>query len=311
MDRAEKAMTDRLPLTFATPASSRSWEQAVATAQAAEAAGFWGIGLGERFDGSLTGWTLATALAARTQTLRFFHTTLNVPYRYPYILAQEAAALDVISEGRVILCLGTGFEPSRQNYLNAGLPFGTPGERLQDMRDVIAILRGVWSGERFSHKGRFYSVEDVAPSVRPVNGMVPIWIGAGGPRLLRLTGQIADGFMKNLGWGPVEDVRALNDAVSDAAVAAGRDPNAIRRVMNGAAFVAHSEAELQHYNANAPRPVGGPQGGLIGSPEQIMATLRQYRAAGVDTFNVTFPPETAPEQIQRFGRQIIDAARDL
>jgi alkanesulfonate monooxygenase SsuD/methylene tetrahydromethanopterin reductase-like flavin-dependent oxidoreductase (luciferase family) len=257
----------------------------------------------------LTGWTLATALAARTQRLHFFHTTLNVPYRYPYILAQEAAALDVISGGRVILCLGTGFEPSRQNYLNAGLPFGTPGERLQDMRDVLAILRGVWSGERFSHTGRFYSVEDVAPSVRPVNGTIPIWIGAGGPRLLRLTGQIADGYMKNLGWGPVADVRALNDVVSAAAREAGRDPHTIRRVMNLAGFVAHSEDELAHYHANAPRPVGGPQGGLIGAPEQILQTLREYRTAGVDTFNVSFPLETAGEQIARFGRQIIEVSR--
>jgi alkanesulfonate monooxygenase SsuD/methylene tetrahydromethanopterin reductase-like flavin-dependent oxidoreductase (luciferase family) len=306
-----ESSSGRLPLTFATPASSKRWEQSLATAQSAEAAGFWGIGLGERFDGSLTGWTLATALAARTQRLHFFHTTLNVPYRYPYILAQEAAALDVISGGRIILCLGTGFEPSRQNYLNAGLPFGTGGERLQDMKDVIAILRGVWSGERFSYRGRFYSVEDVAPSIRPVNGTVPIWIGAGGPRMLRLTGQIADGYMKNLGWGPVEDLRALNDTVSDAARAAGRDPYEVRRVMNLAGFVAHNEAELAHYNANAPRPVGGPQGGLIGSPEDILETLRQYRAAGVDTFNVSFPPDGAAEQLARFGRQIIEASRGL
>jgi alkanesulfonate monooxygenase SsuD/methylene tetrahydromethanopterin reductase-like flavin-dependent oxidoreductase (luciferase family) len=304
-------MTDRLPLTFATPGSSKVWENSLATALAVEEAGFWGIGLGERFDGSLAGWTLATALAVRTQRLRFFHTTLNVPYRYPYILAQEAASLDVISGGRVILCLGTGFEPSRQNYLNAGLPFGAPGERFRDMHDAIAILRGVWSGERFSHKGRFYSVEDVAPSVRPVNGTIPIWVGAGGPRMLRLAGQLADGYMKNLGWGPLDDVRALNDAVSDAARAAGRDPYAVRRVMNGAAFVAHSEAELAHYHANAPRPVGGPQGGLIGSPEQILETLREYRAAGVDTFNVTFMPEVATEQIARFGRQVLEASRDL
>jgi alkanesulfonate monooxygenase SsuD/methylene tetrahydromethanopterin reductase-like flavin-dependent oxidoreductase (luciferase family) len=81
--------------------------------------------------------------------------------------------------------------------------------------------------------------------------------------------------------------------------------------MNCAAFVAHSEAELALYNANAPRPVGGPQGGLIGSPEQIMQTLRDYRAAGVDTFNVTFPLDAAPEQIARFGRQVIEAARSL
>jgi alkanesulfonate monooxygenase SsuD/methylene tetrahydromethanopterin reductase-like flavin-dependent oxidoreductase (luciferase family) len=304
-------MTERLPLTFATPASSKSWEQSLGTALAAEEAGFWGIGLGERFDGSLTGWTLATALAARTQRLRFFHTTLNVPYRYPYILAQEAAALDVISGGRIILCLGTGFEPSRQNYLNAGLPFGTGGQRLQDMKDVIAILRGVWSGERFSHKGRLYSVEDVVPSIRPVNGTVPIWVGAGGPRMLRLAGELADGYMKNLGWGPVDEVRALNDAVSDAARGAGRDPHAIRRVMNLAGFVAHSAAELEQYRTNAPKPVGGPQGGLIGSPEEILETLREYRAAGVDTFNVSFPADGHAEQIARFGRQIIDASNNL
>jgi alkanesulfonate monooxygenase SsuD/methylene tetrahydromethanopterin reductase-like flavin-dependent oxidoreductase (luciferase family) len=81
--------------------------------------------------------------------------------------------------------------------------------------------------------------------------------------------------------------------------------------MNLAGFVAHGVDELAHDHANAPRPVGGPQGGLIGSPEQILETLREYRAAGVDTFNVSFPAETAPEQIARFGRQIIEASRDL
>ena len=91
----------RLPVTFGTPAGNQSFDQALATAKAAEAAGFTSVSFSDRpHDPTLDGWTLATAVAARTERIRFFHSTLNVPYRLPSVLAREAATLDIISGGR-------------------------------------------------------------------------------------------------------------------------------------------------------------------------------------------------------------------
>src|SRR3712207_4758593 len=149
----------RLPLTFSTSAGNRTPEQSVATARAAEAAGFTSVSFADRpHDPILAGWTLATAVAVQTERIRLFHATLNVPFRYPAVLAKEAATLDIISGGRLDLCLGAGGERNRPLYDTIGVPLAAPGERLQDLRDTIAILRGLWTHERFSHSGRVHRV---------------------------------------------------------------------------------------------------------------------------------------------------------
>ena len=304
----------RQPLTFATPAGNESFEQSLGVARAADAAGFSAVAFSDRpHDPMLEGWTLATAVAARTERIRFFHSTLNVPYRFPAVLAKEAATLDLISGGRLDLCLGAGGEANRPLYDSIGVPLAAPGERLQDLRDAIAILRGMWAGEKFSYRGRAYHVEDANGAPGP-SGPIPIWVGARLPRSLRLAGQLADGFMKNGGWGPVDEIRELNQQVSAAATRAGRDPNAIKRVLNGGGFLARNQQELDEYwQRNAANRQSGPTqpAGLVGTAEQVLDLIRDYRAAGTDVFNVRFQPRDALEQIKRFGEAIIPEARKL
>src|SRR5688572_27626597 len=94
----------RLPIRFTTPVSGPTFEAVLEQAQAAEAAGFSGVSFSDRpHDPILDGWTLATAVAARTERIRLYHTTLNIPYRYPAVLAKEAATLDIVSHGRLDL----------------------------------------------------------------------------------------------------------------------------------------------------------------------------------------------------------------
>jgi alkanesulfonate monooxygenase SsuD/methylene tetrahydromethanopterin reductase-like flavin-dependent oxidoreductase (luciferase family) len=307
----------RLPVTFCTRAGNQSFEQALMIAQAAEQAGFTGVSFSDRpHDPILEGWTLATAIAARTERIRVFHTTLNVPYRFASVLAKEAAALDIISNGRLDLCLGAGGDANRPLYDSIGVPLAAPGERLRDLVDAIAIMRGMWANEKFSYKGRVYQVENAAGAPKPVQQPIPIWIGARMPRSLRITGQVADGFIKNGGWGSVEELKELNDAVSAAAVKAGRDPLSIRRILNGAlTYVAKDSADGQAYRANAVQDAGSRAGqqvnGLIGSPEEIIESVKAYRAAGVDTFVVNFGPGLALEQIAKFGAEVIPEASKL
>ena len=307
----------RRPVSFSTRAGNQSFEGALAIAQAAEKAGFEGVSFSDRpHDPVLEGWTLATAVAARTERIRVFHTTLNVPYRFASVLAKEAAALDIISGGRLDLCLGAGGDANRPLYDSIGVPLAAPGERLTDLVDAIAIMRGMWANEKFSYKGRVYQVEDAQGGPKPVQQPIPIWIGARMPRSLRIAGRIADGFVKNGGWGSVEELKGLNDAVSAAAVRAGRDPNAVRRVLNGAlSYVAKDKADGDAYRAGAVQDAGSRAGqqvsGLIGTPEEIIELVQAYRGAGVDTFVVNFGPGLALEQIARFGAEVIPEARRL
>lgn len=305
------------PVSFSTRAGNQSFEQAVAIAQAAEKAGFEGVSFSDRpHDPVLEGWTLATAVAARTERIRFFHTTLNVPYRFASVLAKEAATLDIISNGRLDLCLGVGGDANRPLYDSIGVPLAAPGERLTDLVDAIEIMRGMWANEKFSYKGRVYRVENAAGAPQPVQKPIPIWIGARLPRSLRIAGRLADGFVKNGGFGSVEELRELNDAVSVAAEKAGRDPNAVRRVMNGVlSYVAKDPADAKAYRAQAVQTAGSRAGqqvdGFTGTPEQIIEKVKAYRDAGVDTFVVNFAPQLTMEQIAKFGAEVIPEAGKL
>ncbi len=304
--------SEKLPIWFTTPAAGRDFQEVLATAQAAEASGFSGVSFSDRpHDPILDGWTLAAAVAARTDRVRLHHSTLNIPYRFPAVLAKEAATLDIISNGRLDLCLGAGGEENRALYDSIGVPLAAPSERMQDLADAIAILRGLWSNEKFSFKGRVYELDGAAGGPKPVQDPIPIWVGARLPRSLRLAGRLADGFMKNRGWTSPEEMTELNQKVDQAAAKAGRDPGQMRHVINGPAYIAKDKADAEAFRTSSAAGAPYQPGGLIGTLDEVLTTIRDYRAAGVDVFGLRFRPEQAAEQIRLFGAEVIPAAEAL
>ena len=187
------------PIRFGINPRNIPFERVVSVAQTAEAAGFDVISFSDRPpEPSMEGWTLATAVAVQTQRIAVTHSTLNVPFRNPALLAKMASTLDVMTGGgRVILTLGAGGQET--HYRTYGINFGTPGERVTDLVDAIAIMRGLWANETFNYQGRMFSVEECSAPPAPL-GPIPIIIGAGGPRMLKYTGAQAEGWIKNGGW---------------------------------------------------------------------------------------------------------------
>ena len=279
------------------------YDRIVETAQAAESAGFATIAFSDRPpEDNLEGWTLATAIAMRTSRIRVTHSTLNVPFRNPALLSKMATALDAVTGGgRLILTLGAGGQ--EQHFSSYGVPFGSPGERVDGLRDAIEILRGTWANEQFTYEGKRYSVQDAAVKPKPVNGAIPIFIGAAGPRMLRLTGQTANGWIRNGGWpSDLDAYRAQLAAVEDAAESAGRDPAALRRVVNCNAYVGDEDP------ATKLATTFGAPGGVMGTAEQALEIVARYREAGVDTFHVQFQNDILTEQIAAFGELVIAKA---
>ena len=279
------------------------YDRIVEAAQAAESAGFATIAFSDRPpEDNLEGWTLATAIAMQTSRIRVTHSTLNVPFRNPALLSKMATALDAVTGGgRLILTLGAGGQ--EQHFSSYGIPFGSPGERVDGLRDAIEILRGTWANEQFTYEGKRYSVQEAAVKPKPVNGAIPIFIGAAGPRMLRLTGQVADGWIRNGGWpSDLDAYRAQLAAVEEAAEAAGRDPAAFRRVVNCNAYVGDEDPSTKLATT-----FGAP-GGVMGTAEQALEIVARYREAGVDTFHVQFQNDILTEQIAAFGELVIAKA---
>ena len=175
-------------------------------------------------------WTLLTAIAARTSRVTVFPDIANLPLRPPAMLAKAAASLDLLSGGRVELGLGAGgFWPAIKAM---GGPIRTAGESVSALEEAIEVIRLFWTGGRgLKFDGRFYELAGLNAGPPPAHP-IGIWLGAYRPRMLALTGRAADGWVPSLGYLKAHDMDEANARIDDAARAAGRDPSAIRRVLN-------------------------------------------------------------------------------
>jgi len=175
-------------------------------------------------------WTLLTAMAMRTERITVFPDVANLPLRPPAVLAKAAATLDLLSGGRVELGLGAGgFWDAIKAY---GGPVRTPGESVSALEEAIQVIRLMWSGEHgIRFEGKFYPLAGAHSGPVPAHP-IGIWLGAYKPRMLSIVGRLADGWVPSYGYLKAPDLLEGNRRIDEAATAAGRDPRAIRRVLN-------------------------------------------------------------------------------
>lgn len=215
---------------FLTPTANRAGE-VVALAEQADRAGLDLIAIQDhpyqrRF---LDAWTLLSVIGARTSSIRVAPDVANLPLRPPVMLAKAAASLDVLTGGRVELGLGAG--GFADAIAGAGAPMRTPREAVDALIEAIAILRGTWTGGAFSFAGEHYTVPGIKAGPPPVHP-ISIWLGAYRPRMLRVIGELADGWLPSMGRVDPAELSELNARIDEAAQGAGRSPTAVRRLYN-------------------------------------------------------------------------------
>jgi alkanesulfonate monooxygenase SsuD/methylene tetrahydromethanopterin reductase-like flavin-dependent oxidoreductase (luciferase family)/FAD/FMN-containing dehydrogenase len=279
--------------TFITPSNDPP-ATPVRLAQVAEAAGFDLVTFQDhpyqpRFHDT---WTLLTWVAASTERIHVAGNVLNVPLqREPAVLARAAASLDLLSNGRFDLSLGAG------GFWDAIEAIGgrklTPGQAVDALAEAIEIIRGTWDAgnrERFVFEGDYYRVDGAKRGPAPARD-IPIWIGALKPRMLRLIGRAGDGWLPSLAYVKEGEYARSASIIDEAALAAGRNPAEIRRLLNvGGRF--------------SPR-----RGGMLdGPPEQWVEQLLPYAVEdGVDTFILA---SDDPATMQRFATEVAPALRE-
>ncbi len=196
-------------------------------------------------------WTLLTALAISTQRIHVSPNVANLPLRLPAMLAKQAATLDILTGGRVELGLGAG------SFWDAIVAYGgsrrPPGEAYAAFEDALHILRGLWDGSArvFNYAGKVYTIKGAHPGPLPAH-RIPIWVGATGPKMLRLTGQMADGLLASMSYVPPQRLPQVNALLDEGAAAAGRPLDTVRRGYNVGGAIrsgAGSSGELTANNA--------------------------------------------------------------
>jgi alkanesulfonate monooxygenase SsuD/methylene tetrahydromethanopterin reductase-like flavin-dependent oxidoreductase (luciferase family) len=244
-------------------------------------------------------WTLLTALAMRTERVHLLTNVLNTPLRPPAMLAKAAATLDRLSGGRLELGIGAGA------YLDGvaafGGPTGSPGERYDAFKETIDILRGIWSsaGTPFSYEGTFHRLTNATFGPAPAHP-IPLWVGAGGPRMLRLAGRLADGILVSAPYVPPEQLPEVHRLIDEGAAQAGRPPTAIRRGYNLMGLI-----ETGTGGRIRARP-----GMIAGTVDHWIETIDRFaRDLRMDTF--TFWPVAGDElrQVEVFAREVVPTLR--
>jgi len=236
-------------------------------------------------------FALIADLLARTSRLRFFPDVANLPLRGPTMIAKAAASLDVMSGGRFELGLGAG--AFWEAIAAMGGPARSPRESVDALEEAIEIIHRSWSGERsVSVQGEHYAVHGFHPGPPPAHP-IGIWLGAYKPRMLALTGRAADGWVPSLGNRPPAELAEMQRRVDDAATAAGRDPRAIRRVLNvGGTITDGPTSKLLH-----------------GPPAHWIETLTGFvLELGFDAF-VIWPDGDVLPQVERFAAEVVPGVR--
>jgi alkanesulfonate monooxygenase SsuD/methylene tetrahydromethanopterin reductase-like flavin-dependent oxidoreductase (luciferase family) len=236
---------------------------------------------------ALEGWTLATALLARTSTLRVGHLVVNNNFRHPVLLGKMATTLDVISNGRLELGIGSGSYEEEHHV--GGFEWGTFRERTERLAEALEILTSMFTGQLTTFEGAHYRVRDVPnlppPRQRP---RPPIHVGGIGERFtLPLVARYADVWnVPTYGLGRWEQVAPVLDAECEKV---GRDPASLRRSLEAVLVLAPDETSLAAARPWAERRYRGPgwgleEGGFIGTPAAIVDRIRDQIDKGVTLF---------------------------
>jgi coenzyme F420-dependent glucose-6-phosphate dehydrogenase len=169
------------------------------------------------------------ALGERTRRARLGTSVVTPTFRYhPSIVAQALGTLGSLYPGRVFLGVGTG--ESMNEVPSIGIEWPEQKERFARLKESIALMQRLLSEDRVTFDGEYYRTHNATIYDRPEDP-VPIYVAASGPAAARLAGRVADGFICTSGKAPELYRETLLPAVNEGAEKAGRDPNAIERMI--------------------------------------------------------------------------------
>jgi F420-dependent oxidoreductase-like protein len=219
---------------FKTSPQDTTWEQMLAVWKAADDIGVFESGwtfdhfypiFGNSTGACLEGWTTLTALAQATTRLRLGTLVTGIHYRHPAVLANMAAALDVISNGRLELGIGAGWNEEESGAY--GIELGSIKERMDRFEEACQVLISLLSQPTTNFDGKYYQLKDAHNEPKgPQRPHPPICIGGSGEkRTLRITAQYAQHW--NFVAGTPEEFARKRDVLSAHCAEIGRDPKEI------------------------------------------------------------------------------------
>lgn len=269
------------------------WRELSAMARRAEDLGFDSLWVGDHLlyrnpgdvsKGPWEAWSMMAALAAVTEKVEIGPLVACTSFHNPAMIAKKAATIEEISDGRLILGLGAGW--NQTEYTTYGFPYDNRVSRFEEAFTVIRTLLDTGSCD---FHGEYYHVTDCELLPRgPRAGGPPLMIGSEGPRMLKIALPYVQAWNAWYAWfgNDPANLGPLLAKVDEACLAVGRDPKTLEKTC--AALVAVTGAKG--------RLVGDPTDrgsqAISGTPEELAAVMRQYAEAGISHLQVILDPNT-------------------
>ena len=257
------------------PRNNRVPAELLEQARAAEASGWYGVWVADHYmpdTGDTTpargdvyeAWSLLPALAAVTDRVRLGTLVSPTSVHHPALLAKRAATIDQLSNGRLVLGIGAGWQINEHHAY--GIELEPPGKRVSRFSEAITVIRSLLAEETTTFHGEFYDFIDAPADPKPVQSPLPILVGTKGSRMMRITARHASEWNSWATPDLVDKVQRLAEACEQT----GRDPATMSTSVN--AFI-----ELGAREPTRSRSIAG-------SPQQVLDQLGQLAEHGFDEF---------------------------
>ena len=290
------------------PTAGQAWSEILDVSLYAERTGWDGIWAADHFmplAGNLDDpmhecWSVLAALAATVPRVRLGALVAGNTYRHPAVLAKQAITIDHVSDGRLVLGIGAGWQENEHAAYGIELP--SVKDRLDRLEEACAVITGLLGHDRTTFDGTYYRVTDAPLSPKAVTGKLPLLVGGGGERrTMRIAARYADEW--NV-WGDPALLAAKGAVLDRHCEDLGRDPSTIKRSANALLFLSEDESWVAERRS---RDVGRPA--IIGTPGEVVEIAAAYEAAGVDEliipdFNLR-DPSRKRETMDLFMEQVV------
>jgi len=256
-------------------------------------------------------WTLLSALSTLTSTIRLGTMVLSSSFRNPAILAKMAATFDVISNGRLELGIGAGVQEDEHRAY--GITFPRSSSRINRMKEVVEIIKKMWTEEKTSYGGKYYKTKDAVCEPKPLQKPhPPITIGGSGEKLtLKVTAQHADRF----DWGYIPSFELYKqklDVLKRHCKALGRDFREIEKScwLGGQIFIVSNQKELdekilelkqKHVSIEDFKKLN-----FIVTPHQCKQEIQRYTSLGVTYFMLFFGDLPNLDSLRLFAERVVE-----
>lgn len=293
------------------PSPARSTEEILNRARTADHLGYFGFWFADHYmpntgDESLKPgdvhevFGVLPAVAMATESLRIGPLVSPTSVHHPAVLANRATTIDHISNGRMVMGLGAGWQINEHNAY--GIELGTPKERVDRFEEAIQVIRSLLDEDRTTFEGSYYSITDAPSDPAPIQNVLPIVVGTSGPRMCRITARHAQEWNT---WGTPETAATKREVFAAACEKVDADLGSKHTSVQALLVISNDQSRIAEAMAG---PMA--EGTIAGSVDQIVDAMGQYATLGFDEvivpdFTLGETTEARDEAYEHFMSEIV------